>query len=160
MIFSFKKVFGNLNQKWRQGISDLYMKIADKCDPSQPLENKIHCNEPASMTLCSAEIAPVAYMKEGQVILCPKSWEAKYEESVCGEDNDRAGIFVHEFMHMFTVAGVQILDYAYADQAKFYKLLPKGAVMNADSYTFFARSKFSSIQTPIRLFFPFFSCFL
>ena len=138
----FNKIFGELDQNYKESVSELYTLIAEKCNPSKPLKNKIHCDEPASMTLCSADVEPVAYMKKGQVILCPKAWNEKYERSICGEDNDRAAIFVHEFMHMYNFDGVEILDRAYADQKKFYELSSKSALANADSYTLFARSKF------------------
>ena len=141
LIFRFNKIFGNLDQVYRDTVSELYTFLAAKCDPSKPLKNKVHCDEPASMTLCSADVEPVAYMKQGQVILCPKSWNEKYERSICGEDNDRASVLLHEFSHMYKIDGVEIVDHAYADQVDFYKLLPKQAFTNADSYTLFARSE-------------------
>lgn len=76
-------------------------------------------------------------------MLCPKFWDEKYERSVCGEDNDRASVFLHEFGHMFMFDGEALVDHAYADQKEFYDLSSEQALTNSDSYTLFARSEFT-----------------
>lgn len=136
-----------MSQKWRDSVSEIFTLVAEKCNPSEPVTNKIFCDEPSSIDTCDHEFEPTAYMRNGQIILCPKFWDKKYDESTCGEDSDRSTIFIHEFSHMFQINEKQITDFAYSDQSKFYDITSQEALINADSYTLFARSKFAKYSS-------------